>query len=143
MKVYQKGDRIPVRAQQIWLILTAHAVLKPAGKYKKKVGWSGWRPGLITFGDIADQMGMNRKAGVTLVRHVALLGYYCQKNDLPPINVIAVNGGDGLLNEHAITTQGPDLDQKAVWEYNWFTLRPPTIRELTKIYEEKLAISRS
>lgn len=81
MKTYDKGDRIPVRAQQMWLILTAQAVLKPDGDYEEGAGWSGWGRGIISYGGLAIQMGMNPKAGVTFQGILVCSGSTVSKKD--------------------------------------------------------------
>lgn len=140
MKYYKKGDRIPVRAQQIWLILTAHAMLKPDGDYKRDDGWSGWGSGKITYGNLAIQMGMDPKAGVTLSKHLAVIGYFCQEQGLPPLNAIAINDTSGQPGYGVVETDGFEEDQKKVWATDWFSIRPPSIKALRDIYDEHVAI---
>ena len=142
MKTYEKGDRIPVRAQQIWLILAAHAVLKPNGDYKKNAGWSGKGKGLITYGDLAEQMGMDRKAAVSLGKHLGVIGYYCKQEGLPPLNAIAVNETTGEPGYGVVETEGFENDQKKVWKTNWFSYRPPSVRALRAVYDDHIAMSR-
>ncbi len=139
MKIYQKGDRIPVRAQQMWLILTAHAVLKPDGEYEAGQGWSGWGPGIITYGGLAIQMGMDPKAGFTFGRHLGVLGFYCQEEGLPPLNAIAVNDTTGVPGYGVVETKGFNKDQKNVLKEPWFSYRPPSIKALRDIYDEHFA----
>jgi hypothetical protein len=142
VKRYAAGDRIPVRAQQIWLILTAHAVLKPERSAEGNGGWSGVGRGLITYGDLAEQMGMSRKAAVTLSKHLGVLGFYCQEEGLPPINTIVVASNHGEPGFGVVETDGFVKDQKKVWKTDWFSIRPPTIKKLRDIYEEHLVVSR-
>ncbi|NOD84026.1 hypothetical protein [Ruegeria sp. HKCCD6119] len=141
MKFYKKGDRIPARAQQIWLILTAHAVLKPDGIYEEDSGWSGWGKGLISYGDLAVLMGMDKRAAVTLSKHLGVIGYYCKQEGLPPLNVIAVNDETGEPGFGVVETSGFEKDQMSVWDARWFSYRPPTIRALRAVYDEHFASS--
>lgn len=143
MKKYEKGNRIPVRAQQIWLILCAHAVLKPDGEYEPSGGWSGWGRGIITYGDLAKQMNMNPKAGVTLSKHLGIIGLYCQQENLPPLNTIAVNDQTGDPGIGRIETEGFSKDQKKVLKAEWFSIRPPTIRAFRAVYDQNYKISLS
>jgi len=140
MKTYKRGDRIPVRAQQIWLILTAHAVLKPNRDYEEGGGWSGWGLGLITYGDLAEQMGMDRQAANTLSKHLGVVGLFCQQESLPPLNVIVVNGDSGQPGFGVVETKGFEKDQERVWSTDWFSFRPPTIRALRAVYDEHFAL---
>ncbi|WP_417699892.1 hypothetical protein [Pseudophaeobacter sp.] len=141
MKEYSRGDRVPVRSQQIWLILTAHAVLKPSGEYEEGAGWSGWKPGLITYGDLAKQMGMDPKAGMTLGRHLGVIGYYCQQEKLPPLNAIAVNDTTGEPGYGVVETEGFTRDQNRVWKEPWFSYRPPSIKALRDVYDKHISVS--
>jgi hypothetical protein len=141
MKKYDRGDRIPVRAQQMWLILTAQAVLKPDGDYEEGAGWSGWGRGIISYGALATQMGMNSKAGVTFSRHLGLLGFYCQQEGLPPLNVIAVNAVTGIPGYGVVETEGFEKDQEKVLNEPWFSYRPPSIKALRDVYDEHIAVS--
>lgn len=139
MKTYKRGDRIPERAQQIWLILAAHAVLKPDRPNVTGRGWSGKGKGLIAYGDLAEAMGMSAKAGLTLSRHLGLIGYFCQQEGLPPLNAIAVNVATGTPGSGVIETDGYRADQKNVLKFDWFSLRPPTIRALRAVYDTHIA----
>lgn len=143
MKTYQRGDRIPERAQQIWLILTAHAVLKPQRPNEPGVSWSGKGKGLITYGDLAEAMGMSVKAAVTLGKHLGVIGHYCQQEGLPPLNAIAVNLTTGEPGYGVVETEGYKIDQKKVLKFDWFSLRPPTIRALRAVYDEHIAQKRN
>jgi hypothetical protein len=142
MKKYKKGDRIPVRAQQIWHILTSHAVLKPDGQYESDGGWSGWGKGLITYSDLAEQMGMSRNAGRTLSRHLGLIGFFCIENNLPPLNTIVINDDTGIPGKGVVEKKGFSKDQKNVLDHPWFSYRPPTIGVLKNLYDEHIAIAR-
>ncbi|MBW3243504.1 hypothetical protein KUV57_12595 [Epibacterium sp. DP7N7-1] len=139
MKQYVKGDRIPVRAQQMWLILTAQAVFKPDGEYERGAGWSGWGPGIITYGDLAKEMGMSPKAGFTFSKHLGLIGYYCQQNELPPLNAIAVNDEAGVPGYGVVESEGFKKDQEKVWKEPWLSYRPPSIKALRDVYDQYIA----
>ncbi len=138
MKHYEEGNRIPVRSQQVWNILAAQATLKPIReKYEADGGWSGWGKGLITYGDLAELMGMNRKAGFTLGKHVGIVAYYCKENGLPPLNSIVVNDQSGEPGHAVVETDGFQIDQIKVLDgMNWFSIRPPSIRALREVYEK-------
>jgi hypothetical protein len=142
MKEYKSGDRIPMRTQQAWLILSAHAVLKPVRDYEDGAGWSGWEVGLITYGDLAEQMGMNRRAAVTLTKHLGVIGFFCQNEGLPPLNAIVVSGETGEPGHGVVETDGFTEDQKKVHSVDWFRYRPPTIGELKEVYNEHYVIPR-
>ena len=119
---YQAGDRIHVQAQQVWGLLTAYAT------------FGGRQP--ISYGDLAEWMGKDRRAGITLGRQLGIVGRYCLANDCPPLNVIVV-GRDGRPGEGVVTRVGKTIkqDQKAVFKYEWLKVRPPLLRDLQAIWE--------
>ena len=127
---YQAGDRLYYQAQQIWIILGAHAVLRG------KVRQNGFRKGLLGYGDLAELMGKSRRAGITLTRQLGIVGHYCLEHDLPPLNAIVVNqdtgepGADVILSPDSSVKQ----DQKRVLNYPWFKVRPPSVKSLKDIY---------
>ena len=129
IKSYGKGDRVYVQAQQIWLILTAHAMLRrPAGP--------DHRDSLLHYGDVAATMGKDRKAGITLARQLGIVGVYCVDHGLPPLNVIVVNKETGGPGADVVLTPGSSVrkDQRRVYSYNWFGVRPPSIKALKDVY---------
>ena len=81
---YQTGDRVYVQAQRIWLILSSHAVLR------REIRCNGFPNGLVGYGDLAELMGKDRRAGITLTRQLGIVGHYCLEHELPPLNVIVV-----------------------------------------------------
>ncbi len=137
MKLYEKGDRIPVRAQQAWNILVGHASFKPTGTHD--LGWSNVGVGLITYSDLAIQMGMDSKAGVTLGRHLGVIGYYCQEQGIPPLNAIVVNKTTEAPGHGVVETLGYRKDQKDVLSFNWYMVRTPTTGALREIYDKYIA----
>ena len=87
MKRYGPGDTLPKQAQQMWLVLTSIAVLKPQNKTAK------WRQegGLVSYGETAELMGKQKLAARTLTRQLGIIGKYCEENELPALNSIVVN----------------------------------------------------
>ena len=127
---YGKGDRLYVQAQQIWLILSSHAV------FRAKESRNGLPKGLLTYGDLAELMGKPRRAGYTLGRQLGIVGYYCLNCELPPLNVIVVNEKEEKPGWRVVWTPGSSVrkDQRKVLKYSWFELRPPTIKALKDVY---------
>lgn len=132
LKHYGQGDRLYTQAQQIWLILAAHAVLKP--------DTSDWGEGYITYGDLAELMGKSRQSGRTLARQLGTVGFYCLEHELPPLNAIVVNQSTGLPGENVLLSDGSTLekDQDSALNFNWFMIRPPSISMLRDVYERRL-----
>ena len=133
---YGRGDRLYVQAQQIWIILSAHAVLRG------KESLNGLPKGLISYGDLADLMGKDRRAGHTLGRQLGIVGYYCLNCNLPPLNVIVVTEKEEEPGWRVVWTPGKSVedDQNKVLGYAWFKLRPPTIKALKDVYEKHLQV---
>lgn len=120
VKRHGKADRIHVRAQQIWLILVAWVMerQREAGPHAEP----------ITYGDVAARMGLDRRAGRTLVRPLGLVGQLCLANQLPALNAIVVNEHSGRP-EHGIVLaedRTPREEQRLVFEFNWYSVRMPT-----------------
>ena len=122
LRKYRAGDRIHVQAQQVWVLLTAYATF---GDRKP-----------ISYGDLAEWMGKDRKAGITLGRQLGIVGRYCLANNCPPLNVIVVNQG-GRPGEGVVMRRGSSIkrDQKAVFKYKWRKIRPPLLKDLKAIWE--------
>lgn len=96
--------------------------------------------GLITYGALAKQMDMNPRAGITLTRHLGLIGTFCKENNLPPLNVIVINDDTGSPGDGVIEAKGYSRDQQDVLNHPWFSYRPPTIRALREVYDKHFAI---
>lgn len=129
LRTYGKGDRVYVQAQQIWMILTAHAMLRRPAR-------SDERDGLLHYGDVAQTMGKDRKAGITLSRQLGIVGGYCVQHGLPPLNVIVVNQETGEPGADVVLSPGSSVrkDQRRVFGYDWFRIRPPSIKALKDVY---------
>jgi hypothetical protein len=127
VKFFRRGDRIPVQAQQMWLILVGVVMLT-----KKKI---------ITYGDLAVAMGYpDRRSGHGLSRQLGLVGCYCIRNGLPTLNSIVINqetrapGPDVVLSKGRKYKQYP-LEQKEVRERDWFKIRVPTTGTFRKLHD--------
>lgn len=129
LKTYGKGDRLEVQAQQIWLILTARAMLCPPTG-------CDLRKSLLYYGDLAEAMGKDRKARMVLGRQLGIVGVYCIDHDLPPLNVIVVNQETGQPGSEVVISPGSSVqqDQRRVFRQDWFGIRPPSIKALKDVY---------
>ena len=127
---YGRGDRLYVQAQQIWLILSAHAVLRG------EESLNGLPQGLLSYGDLAELMGKDRRAGITLTRQLGIVGHYCLEHELPPLNVIVVNQNTGEPGADVVLTPGNSIrqDQRKVLRFPWFEMRPPSIKSLKDVF---------
>jgi hypothetical protein len=122
------GERLPVQAQRVWIILVARV------QWFKK---SGLHEVLITYGDLAEAMGMDRRAGRTLARPLWIIGRICLDNDVPALNSIVVNAKDNEPGSGVIhhSTRSVTQEQKAVAKFDWFTIRPPSTGMLRRVWE--------
>jgi hypothetical protein len=123
IKRHERGDRLAVQAQQVWVILSGYSVLK------KKT---------IAYGDLALLMGFeDKRAGHMLGRQLGIVGHYCLMNELPPLNAIAVGAnskvpGSGVVKPKRWTNQEA-ID--AVLDEDWFAYRVPTTGTLRQVWD--------
>lgn len=114
---FDENSTRPSRALQIWLILISQA-------YNRQT---------LTYGMLAEMLGF-RGAG-TLGQFLYHIMYYCQENDLPALTVLVVNHGSGLPSEAAdLDVNNLNSAREAVFNYDWFSIYPPTPEELRKAY---------
>lgn len=128
LRRFEKGDRVYVTAQAIWVALVC-AVMASDRNPKQ--------PFLLTYGDLAAALGMDRKAGITLVRQLGIVGHLCVLYDLPTLNSIVINEKTGQPGDHVVTRPGktPKQEQMDVMRENWFQIRVPTTGTLRKIWQ--------
>src|SRR5664279_5650711 len=81
---FRAGDRVYVRAQQVWMILVSLVMSKEARASQ-----------LPTYGDIAEKMGLDRRAGIGLGRELGIIGQWCIANKFPAINCVVVSQETG------------------------------------------------
>jgi len=110
-----RGQRVWDQAEQMWMILIAVATM--AGRTGQKT---------ITYGELAEFMGYDPRAGHTLGRPLGLVGQMCLSTRLPPLNVLVVTqhgypGNEVLLRPGSTV----EADQEAVLAENWFKWRAP------------------
>lgn len=130
------GDQRHVQAQRVWLILTAHVMMEWQ--------WRGhsrrprrWDDVLITYGELAERMGMVSRAGQTLAIPLGIVGEYCRVNDLPTLNSIVVNQETGVPGDHVLVRDGKTYkdEQREVMNTDWFAYRVPTTGAFRKVRE--------
>ena len=133
-KKFGIGDPRYVQAQRIWLILVTHVM----AEYR----WRGRsrrprRPDdvLITYGELAERMGMDPKAGVTLGIPLGIVGEYCRMNGLPTLNSIVIRQDTGVPGDHVLTRNSKTYqeEQREVAQKDWFEYRVPTTGTFRKV----------
>ncbi len=133
-KFYAPGDRLYVQAQRIWMILT--------GFMMQHADRASGMPPTISYGDLALKMGAaDPRAGHTLGRQLGIVGEFCLRNGLPALNAIVVNQQTRQPGAEVVLQAGNSVraEQRAVAEYDWYTVRPPTTGTLRQIWEETSA----
>ncbi len=128
LRRFKKGDRVYVRAQQVWLVLTSKVMSSDRD-------WR--RPTVLTYGDLALAMGLDPRAGLTLARPLGIVGWLCVDNDLPTLNSIVVNELTNAPGDHVVTRDHKSYkeEQAEVMKINWHTIRVPTTGTLRKVWE--------
>ena len=133
-KKFGTGDPRHVQAQRIWLILVAHVMAEFRWRRPSR------RPSrpddvLITYGKLAERMGMDPKAGVTLGIPLRILGEYCRMNGLPTLNSIVIRQDTGAPGDHVLVRSGKTYqeEQREVAHTDWFQYRVPTTGTFRKV----------
>ena len=130
------GDQRHVQAQRVWLILTAHVMMEWQ--------WRGRSRGprrrddvLITYGELAERMRMDSRAGRTLAIPLGIVGEYCRVNDLPTLNSIVVIQETRAPGDHVLVRDGKTYkdEQREVMNTDWFAYRVPTTGAFRKVRE--------
>ncbi len=126
---FMVGDRVYVRAQQAWLILVAHVMSTRKLRREER---------LLTYGELAERMGEDRRAGVGLGRELGIIGRYCIDNGLPALNCIVVNQATGTPGFNVLTRRNKSWQDEA-WETlrtDWFKFRVPTTGTFRQVWQE-------
>lgn len=133
VKRYRRGDRLPVQAQQIWMILTSFVMARRI--FDRSLEKT------IEYGHLAELMGYSdARAGHMLGRQLGIVGHYCRENGLPLLNVIVIAKATGAPGAEVLLRPDRSLkdEQKAVLKEDWFTVRPPTTGTLRTVMERFL-----
>jgi len=132
IRLFSRGDRLYVQAQQIWIILVAFVM---HSKRNPK------RPEKMTYGDLAKAMGYpDSRAGHGLARQLGIVGEYCVRNRWPALNSIVVNQETDAPGHDVVLSKGRKYnqfkrEQGEVMSKDWFALRVPTTGTFRKVWE--------
>ena len=127
---YGPGDRLPVQAQRIWLILSGH-VSGPANPPTQAAR-------TVTYGELALRMGYaDTRAGHMLSRQLGIVGHYCLMNDLPALNVMVVNATTNEPGGDVVLTPGRSFREelRAIYRQDWYAVGVPSTGTLRKVWE--------
>ena len=86
----------------------------------------------VTYGDLARRInrgGPNRLAGP-----LDLVTRWCQHHDVPAITCLVVEQATRLPAPgfSAVSKDEIPREQQRVWEFDWYVILPPTIKELAE-----------
>lgn len=128
IRLFGPSNRVYVRAQQIWLILVAH-IMSTTGPLRNR---------LLTYGELAERMGLDRRAGIGLGPALGIIGEYCKLNGLPCMSTLVVSEATGVPGDGVVVRQGRNYrdDQRDAVRVNWFNYRIPTSGTFRQVWEE-------
>lgn len=127
---YGPGDRLPVQAQRIWLILAGHVSGRDTPRSREAR--------TITYGELALRMGYaDTRAGHMLSRQLGIVGHYCLMNDLPALNAIVVNATTKEPGGDVVLTPGRSFrdELRAIYQQDWYAVGVPSTGTLRKVWE--------
>lgn len=104
----------PEHAVQLWQVLIAAA-------HDRRT---------LTFRLLADHVGLGAEQ---LGAPLALVGRYCAARQWPPLTVLVVRAGDGRPGADFTWASDPDGAREAVYDHEWFRLRPPSAADFALI----------
>lgn len=129
IKHYARPARRHEQAHQMWMIITAWVSLKSSGHLE--------RPGIITYGELAELMGYPVEAGVMMGEALGAVARLCKSEGLPLLNVVVVNAETGLPGQLVVKDKRPmEVQQTEVQEYDWFSIRQPSMKSFLKAWND-------
>jgi hypothetical protein len=114
-ELFSDRSHVNTRALQAYLVLIGLA----------------WNRQTITYGQLSqDQLEFGH--GGILASPLGCIMGWCYENGLPPLTALVVNNDSGLPGEGLIVEPQAELPaaQQRVFEFNWYSIFPPDIREL-------------
>ena len=102
-------------------------------------GWVQHKNGqTISYGELAELLGYDPKAGRTLAEALGTVSLYCLYNSLPPLSCIVVAKGSNSPGWEGMIPEDSTLikEQNKVWEIKWHLYRTPTPGTFRRAREE-------
>jgi len=129
LKTFDKGQTIHDRAAHIWQVLVPWVTWKMTDKM---------RPGLITYGRLAEELGYSAQAGRTLAKPLGSLANFCEREGLPALNAVVVRRDTELAGDGVWTAiyAHPEDEVDAVLQHVWRSYKAPTPRQFRTAWEE-------
>jgi hypothetical protein len=111
---FEDNSHIRTRALQAYLVLIGLA----------------WHRQTITYGQLSqNQMEKYGHGGILAGPLNCIMGW-CHESGLPPLTALVVNEQTGLPGEGLYTASDYPATQQQVFEFNWYSLFPPSPDEL-------------
>lgn len=120
MKRFKNDRSVEARALQIYLILIGAAQRRET----------------ITYGDLGPMLG-HARGGAFLAQQLGPLMAWCKRNELPALTALVVNTQTGIPGEGLSTVSDDNFpaEQQRVFAYPWYSIFPPTIKDLQSAKE--------
>ena len=147
IKVYEdapKSTQKFVRSAQVWIIVSSFVTLSRSSHFKVKAKETEHKKGLITYGQLnalmeRDPFPWNIRVGAEL----GMISDFCRRAGLPLLNTVVVakdKNKPGVEHDTYLFSEPRKSlkeEQKAVLNFDWFSVRPPTPRQFRKAYETR------
>lgn len=102
-------------------------------------GWVQHHNGdTVTYGELAELLSYESKAGRTLSEALGMVSLYCLYNDLPPLSCIVVAKTSNTPGWEGMIPEGSSLkkEQKRIWNTEWQLYRTPSPGTFRRVQEE-------
>jgi putative restriction endonuclease len=103
----------PSRALQVYLVLIGNAMRRQTTTYNELAHAIGYGNARHVMGD-----------------RLGPIMYWCQQNDLPPLTSIVVREDTGLPGAGFVSPAEVPAEQQRVFNFDWYSIIPPTVDEL-------------
>lgn len=130
----ENSERRHALAQHIWQILTEYVM------FRQDISSQG--KSLIHDADLAELLGYDRQAAITLEAPLRDIHRFCEKNYLPHLNVIVLKQETSLAGRAEMFSNLARYlrEQNRVKQFDWFKVRTPTAGTF-KEYSKKNTLS--
>lgn len=104
----------PERAVQLWQVLLGAAFNRQT----------------LTYTLLAERVGLGPNL---LAQPLGMIAGYCAMKQLPPLTVLVVQADAGKPASGFGWASDPDFAREAVYEHEWYKLKPPTAQDFALV----------
>jgi hypothetical protein len=104
----------PERAVQVWQVLLSAAHFRQT----------------LTYSLLGERIGLG---AAVLAQPLEMVAGYCALKQLPPLIVLVVQTDAGRPASGLAWTTDPDFAREAVYQYEWFRLKPPSAADFALV----------